>query len=47
MRSWGKRQEKVEEEEEVVVVEEGDWCTLVARMVRRKEEGKRGAPPKL
>jgi hypothetical protein len=34
----------VEEEEEVVVVEEGDPCTFIARMVRRKGEGKRRAP---
>ncbi len=34
----------MEEEEEVVVVEEGDRCTVIARMVSRKEEGKRGAP---
>ncbi len=34
----------MEDEEEVVVVEEGDHCTVIARMVRRKEEGKRGAP---
>jgi hypothetical protein len=34
----------VEKEEEVVVVEEGDSYTVIARIVRRKEEGKRGAP---
>jgi hypothetical protein len=34
----------VEEEKEVVVVEEGDCCTVIERMVRRKEEGKRGLP---
>ncbi len=28
----------------VVVVEEGDRCTVIARMVRRKEEGERGLP---
>ncbi len=28
----------------VVVVEEGDHCTVIARMVRRKDEGGRGAP---
>ncbi len=33
----------MEEEEEVVLVEKGDHCTAIARMVRRKEEGKRGA----
>jgi hypothetical protein len=32
------------EEEVVVVVEVGDHCTVIARMVRRKDEGKRGAP---
>jgi hypothetical protein len=34
----------MEEEEEVVVVVEGDHCTVIARMVRRKDEGNRGAP---
>ncbi len=34
----------MEEEEEMVVVEEGDRCTAIARMVGRKEEGKRGDP---
>jgi hypothetical protein len=34
----------VEEEVVVVVLEEGDPCTPIARMMRRKDEGKRGAP---
>jgi hypothetical protein len=44
LRAFSKHSIKQSIEEEVVVVEKGDCCTVIAKMARRKDEGKRGAP---